>query len=86
MRPTSESTPPTRLSISSPSIVWRRMIFHSSSSSGPSLLMISFGTAILPTSWRRAANSTSRRWRRSRPSLSATPSESSTTPRLWLPV
>ena len=38
MRPTSESTPPTRLSISSPSIVWRCMIFHSSSSSGPVLV------------------------------------------------
>ena len=37
------------------------MISHSSSSSGPGLLMISFGTAILPTSWRSAANSTLRR-------------------------
>ena len=48
------------------------MIFHSSSSSGPGLLMISFGTAILPTSWSSAANSTLRRWRGSRPSRSAT--------------
>ena len=60
-RPTSESTPPTLLSIRWPAIVCWRMTFHSSSSSGPSLLTIDFGTAILPTSCRSAPNSTFRR-------------------------
>ena len=48
----------------------RRMTAHSSSLSGPRLLMISFGTWILPTSWSSAANSASRRVSASTPSSS----------------
>ena len=85
-RPTSCIMPPTRASIASPSIVWRRMIAHSSSSSGPALLMISFGTRSLPTSCRSAPNST-RRWSRSpQPELLRDLDESCTTPRLCSPV
>ena len=46
------------------------MSAHSSSSSGPALLMSSFGTRIFPTSWSSAASSTRRCARASRPSRS----------------
>ena len=47
---------------------WRRTTSHSSGVSGPGLLMISFGTLILPTSCSSAANSVS--WRARSPSPS----------------
>ena len=86
MRPTWLSRPPTRSSIRWPSIVWVLITTHSSSVSGPGLLMISFGTAILPTSCSSAPNSTLRRSAESSPIASATAIESDTTPRLCTPV
>ena len=71
-RPISPSSPPTRRSSSSPSIVWRCITARSSSLSGPALLMIEFGTRTLPTSCSRAANSASRRSRADSPSRSTT--------------
>ena len=62
------------------------MTIHSSSVSGPGLLMISFGTAILPTSWSSAPNSTLRRSFGLSPISSATATDSETTLRLWKPV
>ncbi len=62
------------------------MIFHSSSSSGPGLLTIVFGTAILPTSCSSAPNSTSRRSSSLRPISSAISSDSAITPKLCSPV
>ena len=59
----SPSRPPTRCSMRSPSIVCVSMIARSSGVSLPGLLMISFGIRTLPTSWRSAANSMSRRSR-----------------------
>ena len=59
--PTSPRSPPTRRRSVSPSIVWVLMISRSSGVSAAGLLMISPGILILPTSWRRAANSALRR-------------------------
>ena len=53
----------------SPSIVCVSMIARSSGVSAPGLLMISFGIRTLPTSWRSAANSMSRRSRAPMPEL-----------------
>ena len=84
--PTLESRPPTCCSIRSPSTVWVFMIAHSSSSSGPGLLMISSGTAILPMSCSSAPISVSRRTSSLTPISSATLTDSSTTSSVWWPV
>ena len=65
--PISPSRPPTRVSISSPSIVCVSITARSSAVSGPGLLMISAGIRILPTSCSSAANSASRRSRGDEP-------------------
>ena len=84
--PTSRMKPPTRSSIRWPSTVWVWISRHSSGSSRPGLLMISFGIAILPTSCSSAPNSRLRRRSASSPSSSATASASWTTPLQCSPV
>jgi hypothetical protein len=74
-----------RCSMRCPWIVWVRMSSHSSASSGPVLLMMLLGRAILPTSCSRPPNSMSRRVASSRPMWSATSSASRPTPWLWRP-
>ena len=86
MVPTSPRIPPTAFSISSPQTVCCLTTSHSSSLSCPGLLMISFGTRTLPTSWRSAANSAFRRSRPRRPIRSETSITSETTSRLCAPV
>ncbi len=83
--PTSARTPPTFSSISCPTIVWRFMTTHWSSSSGPGLSMIRLDTA-MPMSWSSAPSSTRLRCAEESDKRSATASDSSTTPREWRPV
>ena len=69
-----------------PSIVWVFMTSNSLAVSADGLFRISFGMAILPTSWSSAANSSSWRCVVSIPSSSAMAWTRSTTEREWSAV
>ena len=72
--------------ICSPTTVWRSISRRSAGVSGPRLLRIASGTAILPMSWKIAAKRSVCISCPSRPSLAPTCRAQLTTVREWLAV